>query len=179
MAHYPEPAYRPRMTVFEFLVYAATIVMVVIMIATYIGYNPFRAPGAIAPAPEPAVVVRPAQPASAPRVNPAPRPADAAPAQPAPVAAPDGSRSGVYDTPAEADAAYQEAIRQAELNAAPLPNGSKSTNEAPPNAPAYDPAVVEVQYEGIPNPGAGQCLHGQIYTDRGCKNPANGSKATK
>lgn len=176
MARYQEPTYRPRMTVFEFLVYAATIVMVVIMIATYIGYNPFRAPAALAPALEPAQVAPQPQPASAPRVAPAPRPAPA-PAQPA-QAAPE-PMPGVYDTPAQADAAYQEAIEQAELNAAPLPNGSKVTNEAPPSAPAFDPNVIEVQYEGIPNPGAGQCLHGQVYTERGCKNPTNGSKESK
>lgn len=122
----------------------------------------------ITPTPGPATVAT-----QRPYVPPAsvPRPAvqEAAPA----------SVPGVYDSPAQAEAAYEEAIQQAELNAAPLPNGSKATNEPPPAAPAYDPTVPEVKYEGVPNPGQGQCLHGQVFTDKGCKNPGNSSKGSK
>lgn len=110
-----------------------------------------------------------------------------APAQPRaedrPVAAP--ALPGIAQNEATATAMYNAAINAA--NAAPVPNTDSApiTAEEKPavrehaveNAPTTEPLTNQPSDDQtgarrrVPNPQAGQCLHGAVWTDHGCKNP--------
>lgn len=46
-------------------------------------------------------------------------------------------------------------------------------------APAVIPVIATIVPGAIPNPSLGQCLHGQVFTDQGCKNPLSDHEKAK